>query len=134
MNVLKGFGARIKIAREQAGLSQSQLAAKAGYTDRSSIAKLEKGQIDPSSSKITQIARALDVSEAWLLGWETDRMEDMVTVDGETARIAQGIFEDTDLRLLFADAHKASPQQLKTLHNLLKDLKRMEQHPDDQVQ
>ena len=46
----------IKAARVAAGLSQEQLAQAIGYTDRSSIAKIESGKVDLPQSKIAAIA------------------------------------------------------------------------------
>lgn len=59
----------IKLLRETRGLSQQELAALVGYTDRSSIAKIEAGQVDLSQSKIAAFAKALGVSPAYLMGW-----------------------------------------------------------------
>ena len=42
----------IKRLREEKGLSQDALAKLTGYTDRSSITKIEKGQVDLQQSKI----------------------------------------------------------------------------------
>ncbi len=60
----------IKRLREELGLSQDTLAKMTGYTDRSSIAKIEKGQVDLQQSKIELFARALNTSPAILMGWE----------------------------------------------------------------
>lgn len=62
----------IKKYRKAAGLTQEELAKKTGYTDRSSIAKVEKGAVDLSQSKIKQFAEALGVSAGQLMGWEGD--------------------------------------------------------------
>lgn len=61
---------RIKDLRLKAGLSQEELASKTGYTDRSSIAKIEKGEVDLSHGKIMAFAKALGVSPAYLMGWQ----------------------------------------------------------------
>lgn len=58
----------IRALREQKGLSQEALAEKAGYKDRSSIAKIEAGLVDLSQSKIAALAKALDVTPAYLMG------------------------------------------------------------------
>ena len=58
----------IKTLRTQKGLSQEELATLAGYTDRSSIAKIESGKVDLSESKILIFARVLGVSPAALMG------------------------------------------------------------------
>jgi len=51
----------IKQLREDKGLSQDELAKKTGYTSRSSIAKIEKGEVDLPRSKIIAFAAEFDV-------------------------------------------------------------------------
>lgn len=58
----------IKKYRKEKGLSQEELARKTGYTDRSSIAKIEKGDVDLPQSKIMLFAKALDVDPGVLMG------------------------------------------------------------------
>lgn len=60
----------IKRLREEKGLSQDALAKLTGYTDRSSITKIEKGQVDLQQSKIELFAAALGVSSRDLMGWD----------------------------------------------------------------
>ena len=59
----------IKARREELNMTQSQLAEKAGYADKSMIAKIEKGQIDLAQSKIQIIASALETTPKMLMGW-----------------------------------------------------------------
>ena len=49
-------------------MSQADLAKKTGYTDRSSIAKIERGDVDLPQSKIMAFAKALHVSPGELMG------------------------------------------------------------------
>ena len=79
----------IKIKREQLGISQEKLAKLTGYTSRSSIAKIEKGQVDLSQTKIELFAKALRTSPSELLGW-TDKI-----TDSDEDAIYQYQFEDT---------------------------------------
>ena len=58
----------IKKYRLEMKLSQSELAKRTGYTDRSSIAKIEKGDVDLPQSKIMIFASALNVSPGVLMG------------------------------------------------------------------
>lgn len=62
----------IKRLREEKGLSQDTLAKLTGYTDRSSITKIEKGQVDLQQSKIELFARALGTTSRELVGWNND--------------------------------------------------------------
>ena len=61
---------RLRILRN---MSQAELARLTGYTDRSSIAKIENGSVDLSLSKIEVFADALGVEPGELMGdeWES---------------------------------------------------------------
>ncbi len=63
---------KIRDLRERQGLSQETLAHKVGYTDRSSVAKVESGQVSLSADKIARFARALGVTPGQLTGWSED--------------------------------------------------------------
>ena len=65
------------------GMSQQELAEKSGYTDRSSIAKIETGKVDLTQSKIKAIADALNTTSAALMGessFSTEGIENIITV------------------------------------------------------
>lgn len=62
----------IKSRRIELGMSQEELAHKVGYTDRTSIAKIEAGKVDIPQSKIIAFAKALNISAADLMGWDDD--------------------------------------------------------------
>lgn len=66
---------RIKQRREALGMSQAELAELLGYSDRSTIAKIEKGTNDITQSKIEAFAKALRTTPAYLMGWENDSGE-----------------------------------------------------------
>ncbi len=61
--------------KELRGLSQEELAKKVGYKDRSSIAKIEAGEVDLSQSKIVDLANALNTTPGALMGWEDEPEE-----------------------------------------------------------
>ena len=63
---------KIRALREEQGLSQEALAHRVGYTDRSSIAKVEAGHVSLSADKIARIAKALGVAPGYLTGWSDD--------------------------------------------------------------
>jgi len=60
----------IREYRKANGWSQEELAKRTGYTDRSSIAKIEKGQVDLTQSKINLFAKVFGVSPVVLMGLE----------------------------------------------------------------
>jgi len=61
-------GEIIRALREKQGLSQEALAARLGYKDRSSIAKIESGKVDLSQSKLERLSQVFQVSVHTLLG------------------------------------------------------------------
>lgn len=62
----------IRNRRKELGMSQEELAKKVGYTSRSTIARIEKGEIDLSRSKIIAIAKALKTTPSDLMGWSEE--------------------------------------------------------------
>lgn len=62
----------IKARRLELGLSQEELAVKVGYSGKSMIAHIERGDVDLTQSKIVAIANALSVSPGDLMGWDDD--------------------------------------------------------------
>ena len=58
----------IKKYRELKNMSQEELAKKVGYSNRSAITRIEKGEIDLPQSKIVAIADALGVPAGALMG------------------------------------------------------------------
>lgn len=51
-------------------------------------------------------------------------------LNGETAEMAQRLFENKDLRVLFDAAKDASPEDLKTTYDMLMALKKKERGID----
>lgn len=92
-------GARVRLRRKLLGLSQSALAEKIGITFQQ-VQKYEKGANRIGSSRIHQIAVALETSPAWLFG------EDGAQVSKETEvraiRRMVGSDEGAALNMAFA--------------------------------
>ena len=64
------IGLRIRRLREENKMSQTTLAEKVGYKDKTAIAKVEAGKVNLPQSKIFAFAEALYTTPAYLLGWE----------------------------------------------------------------
>lgn len=60
----------IKRRRQQLKMTQTDLALKMGYADKSMIAKIEKGNVDLPQSKILAFANALETTPGELMGWD----------------------------------------------------------------
>lgn len=62
---------KVRIRREELGLSQEELSQRMGYKSRSSINKIETGR--PVTQKIiARLAEALDVPVSYLMGWDKE--------------------------------------------------------------
>lgn len=68
------IGKRIEEIREHSGLSQSALARAVGIS-QSGISQIEAGERNPSFDMLRQIATALNVSVAHLVGGEVEQLK-----------------------------------------------------------
>lgn len=66
-------GERIKLKREQLGLSQTELAIRAKYSDKTAISKLEHAGNNISMKQVERLANALNCSSQYLMGWEEEK-------------------------------------------------------------
>lgn len=71
----------IKNRRLELNMTQSELAIKIGYADKSMIAKIEKGDVDLTQSKIVAFANALNVRPCELMGWIDDAPAPVFSTD-----------------------------------------------------
>lgn len=77
----------IKARRLELKMSQDRLAELTGYKDRSSIAKIEKGEVDLAESKIREFARALKITPQELMGWDDPDTD--ISIDETFERICE---------------------------------------------
>jgi len=70
------MGERIKEARIRKGYSQTELAQLLGYKSRSSINKIEVNEREIPKSIILKLSEILDVTPAYLMGWESSNSLD----------------------------------------------------------
>ena len=84
-----------------------------------------------SGKNAQKIADYFHVSVDFLMTGEEKEGGETYYLNDETTKIAQDIFENKELRLLFDTARNAEPEDLKAVHNMLLALKRKEQRYDD---
>lgn len=119
-----------KRLRTSSGLTQTEFAKKIGIS-RSTIGMYETGAREPDFEILERIADFFNVDMDYLLG-RTDKTVLLPETVGkyylndETAEMAQQIFENKELRLLFDAARDAQPEDLETVHSMLLALKRKE--------
>lgn len=90
------FADKVRMRREQLGLSQEELALRMGYKSRSSINKIETGR--PVTQKIiARLADALGVSIPYLMGWDEKPAEDLQSMG---ALAAEAIMDPAALEVM----------------------------------
>ena len=89
MTIQEAIGLKIKDLRKEKKISQTDLAIKVGYKDKTAIAKIEAGKVDLPQSKIMAFAEALDTTPAYLMNGEDlkkdeklDMLEDLLDLCG----------------------------------------------------
>lgn len=123
-----GVGARIKQARIDSGLTQAELAAKMGKT-KSLISKVENGLDNMTSDKIAEYAAALNVTPAYLMGWES--LEDMNKIISRKAANIADLFapalkqmQDSEaIKELISVLQSCNEAQIKSITKMLKAMK-----------
>lgn len=75
----RSFGQRLRATRVHAGLSQSDLEEISGIP-KARLSRYENGHVAPSIQTLERLAKALNVSEASLLGDQRAVLEDFFSV------------------------------------------------------
>ena len=121
------FPNSFKHIREKCCLTQQQLADKLGIS-RSAVGMYEKGEREPIFETLELIADTFNVDMNYLLGKKpsTEVIPDTYYFNPETSKIAQEIYDNKELSLLFDAARDADPEDLQTVHSMLMALKRKE--------
>lgn len=86
----------------------------------------KNGISTPKQDKIQKIADYFNVSVDYLMTGKEKEGGEKYYINDETASIAQEIFDNKELRLLFDAAKDAQPDDLQTVHQMLLALKRKE--------
>jgi len=104
----------LRSLRVREGLTQEELAKKLGIA-RSTIGMYENGERVPPLKILERFADFFNVDMNYITG----RTEKEYYHDLQTKQIAQGIFENRDLRALFDASRNATPEDLKIVRDLL---------------
>ena len=102
------------------GIAISRLERECGLSN-GYIRNMKEGKM--SAERLKAIADYLGVTSEYLL---TGEPTDNYYINPETAEMAQRIYENKDLRLLFDVARDVTPEQLRLLHDLALSWKKSE--------
>ena len=115
--------------RDLLGYKDATVAKETGIT-KSTFSDWKSGRSTPKKEKLQKIADFFNVSLAYLMTGEEKEGGDKYYLNDETAKMAQKLFENKDLRVLFDAAQDASPEDLKTTYDMLMALKKKERGMD----
>lgn len=111
---------RIRQRREALGLSQLDLSLRLGYTDRSTIAKLEAGVNHVNTRKLPNLAKALETTVSYLMGETDDYYDYEADLEDRRKEIPTEIYETL------------SPLYRGDLHGIWQAYQRGEGRPTDE--
>lgn len=93
---------------------------------QSTLSDWKRGISTPKQDKLQKIADYFGVSLEYLMTGKEKDGEDKYYLNEETAEMAQTLFENKNLRVLFDAAKDATPEDLETTYNMLMALKKKE--------
>ena len=116
---------RLKVAMENANIKAQELAERSGL-NKASISQYVNGTHAPSNISAGKMAGVLGVNPVWLMGFDVPIREESsgsYYFDDATARVAQELFENKDMRILFDAARGAKAEDLQMAADILMRLK-----------
>ena len=110
---------------QKRGVSTYKVAKDTGIA-QSVFSSWKNGISTPKQDKMQKIADYFNVSVEYLMTGKEKEGGEKYYINEETSQIAQEIFDNKELRLLFDAAKDAPPEDLQTVHQMLIALKRKE--------
>lgn len=93
---------------------------------QTALSNWKSGRSTPTTKTLQKIADYFGVTIDYLMTGEEKEDSGKYYLNDDTAEIAQAVFENKDLRVLFDAAKDASPEDLKTTYDMLMALKKKE--------
>jgi len=100
------------------GLKSSDVSKETGVSN-ATLSDWKKGKSVPKADKLIKIAEFLGVSVEYLTTGE-EKGGEKYYLNDEASRIAQDIFENEDLKMLYQAAKNAPPKRLKAYYEMVK--------------
>lgn len=118
------FSKRLRYYLNKYDMTQAELAKRLGVGP-TSIYNWTNGIKVPRMNKVDAMCEIFHCTRADLIN-EPPKSE--YYLNPETAEVAQKVFENKELRLLFDAAKDSSPEDIRTIHQMLLALKRKEKN------
>lgn len=104
---------KIKLRRLELGLSYHELSDLTGI-NKSTLQRYETGFIKKVPiNQVQIIAKALNVTPGYLMGWENNKENQTYYLNPEAAKMAQEIYDNPQYKVLFDATKKLKPESIK---------------------
>lgn len=104
---------KIKLRRLELGLSYQELSDLTGI-NKSTLQRYETGFIKKVPiNQVQIIAKALNVTPGYLMGWENANENQTYYLNPEAAKMAQEIYDNPQYKVLFDATKKLKPESIK---------------------
>lgn len=117
---------RLKSIMKERKITQTELAKRTGIR-QSSISDWLNDRYEPKQDKVYIIAKALNVSPAWLLGYDenipTNEQSTNYYLDAETAEYAEMLRTRPEMRMLFSASRGISKEEMEEAVNYIEFIK-----------
>lgn len=100
--------------------------------NKSSVSTWCNGTRLPRMDKVDTLAKYFGIKRSDLIEDKSSQHDNGYYFNKETAQVAQEIFENKELRVLFDAARDATPDDLRTTYDMLMALKRKERGDSDE--
>lgn len=110
---------RIESLRKSRGLSQGELEKELNFSN-GSVSKWKKST--PTPDRLKKIAEYFGVTVDWLMTGDEKESNSVYYINEETAKLAQEMFEDEDMRSLFDMKRNMPPERFKAHMEFMKNL------------
>ncbi len=111
------------------GVTPYRVCKETGLTT-STISNWKAGRYTPKADKLQKIADYFGVSIEFLMGTDEKKDSPIYYTNEETAKLAQEIFEDEDMRSLFDMKRNMPPERFKAHIEFMKNLYMQEKGTD----
>ena len=115
---------RLREALDASGMKQADLIRETGL-DRGAVSKYLSGQYEPKQKAIYLMARALDVSEAWLLGYDVPKTRSVEQLkNDDLVQVIARLRKDLEFFEAVQDLSELGENEFQNIRQLLVSLRK----------
>ena len=124
-----GIGYILDELLKEKDINVNELARKTGISPSTLYSIIRRDNTKADLDILMKIARELKVSVDYF--YDRSQSSHVYYLNPETARIAQELHDNPDLRLLMDASRKLAPDDIKNIADIVSRMKKKENHEDD---